>query len=227
MMTTPRWTLSQAATALGVSERTIRNYLARGFLTRHTERGRRWVDPVEVEALRETEASGRLSHKDLAPLLTRLARLERTVETLVRLMDGSLTPLGLTPEAAATLRQHALDQLAAGSWSREVIQQWVPIFLHMDDRDLAVLRGLGDSQPYARFLDLCSRMQTCVAGMRGYATSLELQELGRELARGRQCLKEAALLDIHTHAAPSDLRAPDPLRVTDRMLSRLRGEKLV
>ena len=194
-------TYAEAARSLGITERSIRTYVRRGFLSTKAMSNARgkFIPAGEVEELRrsrtESNGSGPVSRQEILLMASRLRRLEFSVQTLLKLLDANTVPLSITPEYGKELHAACCAQMRLAKWELEEIAPWVDIFLRMDEHDFSVLStATGDARPWVPFLRLCNAMSEEVAGQRDYASSVPLQETHRSLAEGRRRLRASAML---------------------------------
>jgi len=206
-------TYSEAAKHLGITERSVRTYVRKGFLSAKTisnARGK-FIPAGEVEELRrlrtENNGAGPVSRQEILLMTARLRRLEFSVQTLLKLLDANTVPLSITTEYGKDLHTACCAQLRLSKWKLEEVEPWVDVFLRIDENDFAVIAAAtGDSRPWAPLLRLCVAMSESVVGLAEYAVSLPLQDAHRSLAEGRRRLRAAAVtyeglrghVDIHS-----------------------------
>jgi hypothetical protein len=225
-MSTDRMTYATAAKHLGITERSVRNYVRRGFLQAKSISGMRgkFLSPTEVEELRvlrmEQEGAGPVSRQEVLLLTSKVRRLEYSMSTVLRLLDAKDAPLGMTPSYAKELHAACVTQLSRTGWAVEEINPWVEIFLRIDEEDLTVVaKSTEDSKPWVALLRLCLAMSTSVVSEETYQTSLALQDVHRSLAEGRRRLRAAAVIfegsKGHATEVSTLLSQETPLSVVD------------
>lgn len=198
------YTIEDAAQHLGVTTKTVRNSIRTGHLTViKKERDRRkYLDPAEVEELRVARAEGNrvvVGREEFASLRGQVRRLQSTVEVLLRVLDVKDNPLHVTREYGENLYVLCLEQVRAGAWTEAEIAPWVEIFLRLSEEDLQVIAEVtGDRKPWVPFLRLVTAMSAWVVGNKGYAASLELQSLHKQLAESRRRLRTSAVIFAET-----------------------------
>lgn len=200
-MSTDLMTYAAAAKHLGITERSVRNYVRRGFLQAKGISGTRgkFLSPAEVEELRvlrtEQSGTGPVSRQEILLLSSKVKRLEYGLATVLRLLDAKDLPLGMTPAYAKELHAACLLQLGRSGWSAEEIAPWTEVFLRTDEDDLETLvSATGDHKPWVVLLRVCQTMTTDVVNNGSYSTSLGLQDMHRALAEGRRRLRASALV---------------------------------
>src|SRR3972149_1720817 len=114
-------TIEEAATFLGVTGRTVNNYLSRGLLSYRRVAGdrRRYLDAAELGELKSAEGTGLrapITRAEFLEMRSRLRKLESHMETVLRVLDARAEPLGLDPARAAELHDACAARLAGGGW---------------------------------------------------------------------------------------------------------------
>lgn len=200
-MSTDLMTYAAAAKHLGITERSVRNYVRRGFLQTKSISGTRgkFLSPSEVEELRvlktEHAAAGPVSRQEILLLVSKVKRLEYGMATVLRLLDAKDAPLCITPEYAQELHAASLLQLNRAGWSVEELEPWTEIFLRIDEDDLeTIASATKDHKPWVLLLKVCQTMTTDVVNNNTYASSLGLQDVHRALAEGRRRMRAASLV---------------------------------
>jgi hypothetical protein len=199
-MATTVLTYKEAANHVGLTERSIRNYIRRGFLTPQRIAGSRQkfllaADVEELRSLRAEQAGKPVSRQEILLLTARVAKLEYTLQTVLTLLDAKTIPLGITSEYAQQLHQAATDQLRLTAWSPEEIVPWVDIFLRIDENDFIIMREvIRNGTPWVPFIRLCTAMSESVVRAGAYASSLQLQDIHRQLAEARRRLRAAIVV---------------------------------
>ena len=235
-MRTKGITLQEAATVLGVTDRTVRNYLKQGFLLSTKKRGdrRTWLDPLEVEDFRrdkeESKSRTIFSKQDLVKLQGEMRRLRSELDVVLRILDTKSDPLRMTEEYAGNLFEVCVAQLRLHSWDLADIQPWTEVFFRLDEEDLQTLSlATSEKRPWKPFLQLCVAMTVFVSAQSDYETSLELQAMHRQLAEGRRRLRVASLIYSEMYTGmDADLArygfAEAPASVQDSLRSILTGK---
>ena len=189
-----------AAKHLGVSDRTVRKFIADGFLSTRKVTGsrRKWLVPMEVEELRKDRIDfregSRLTRKEFMRARARITKLEGQMQVVLRMLDAKSDPLGMGLSYAKDLHRACLGQLQLASWDPAEIQNWVQVFLRISEEDFKTLReATEDPKPWVPYLRLCMAMTASLVGNDRYSTSLEMLDLHRELAEGRRRLRVSAV----------------------------------
>lgn len=200
-MATEFLTYSESAKYLGVSERSVRTYVRKGFLTSKAASGVRGkcIPASEVEELRrlrtESNGTGPVSRQEILLMTAKIRRLEFSVQTLMRLLDASTAPLSITPEYGKELHTACCAQLRLSKWTLEEVSPWVDVFLRVDEDDFSVISAAtGDMRPWVPFLRLCTAMSESAVAQPEYTSSLALQDVHRSLAEGRRRIRAAAII---------------------------------
>lgn len=192
-------TIPEAARYLGVTDRTIRNYIRQGLLSTSRIAGKRekYLRAEEIEELRVSLTEGKhlIPRREISALSARVRRLEAQLEVVLRVLDARVEPLKITPAYAKDLIAACKTKLMQAGWTQAEIQPWTEIFLRVDEDDLDILAA-DCEKPWALFLRLCAAMTAYVVADAAYETSLELQSLHRTLVEGRRRLRIAALLHV-------------------------------
>lgn len=215
-MSTDLLTYAEAGRHIGITERSIRNYVRRGFLSAKTKPGSRskYVSAAEVEELRtlKSEQAGRpVSRQEILLLSAKLSKLEYVVQTLLTLLDAKTVPLGISEEYGKQLLLAATEQLRRTNWEVEEIAPWLEVFLRIDEEDFSVLRRCTESQtPWVPFIRLCVSMTESVVATPAYSTSLSLQNTHRQLAEARRRLRASAIIFEGQHNPHAALLADIP-----------------
>lgn len=228
--------LKDAAAHLGVSERTVREYCKKGFLTFFRKRGdrRHWLLPLEVEEFRrdrdEAEGKSLITKKAFLEMRAEVRRLRAELDVVLRILDAKANPLRMGPTYAAELFSVCTSQLQSSSWSLAEMEPWVEIFLRVDEEDFrTVAEAVESRRPWKPFLQLCSAMAVAAVTHPSYETSLELQSIHRQLAEGRRRLRVASLIYSEMYASiDADLERYTkgiPGSVTDSLEKILKGKK--
>ena len=184
--------IPDAARLLGVTDRTIRNYIKKGLLSSQRISRSPLLDPVEVEELRLDLQSGSptLTKKEFLLLRSKVRRLESNMEVVLRILDTRSQPLGLTKEYSESIYMLAVEHLKKGQWSVEEISPWVEIFERIDEEDFGTMaEATGDRKAWIVFLRLNVAMSAYLLKRPEYSSSLEMQTLHRTLNEGRRRMR--------------------------------------
>lgn len=212
-MSTTILTYKEAANHVGLTERSIRNYVRRGFLTPQRVSGSRQkfllaADVEELRTLRQEQAGKPVSRQEILLLNSRVAKLEYALQTVLTLLDAKTVPLGITAEYGEQLYRAAIDQLKLTAWSVDEILPWVDIFLRIDEHDFIVIRDATKvAVPWTPFIRLCVGMAESVVRAKNYETSLVAQDCHRQLAESRRRLRAAIVVYDGLHNGTSGLPA--------------------
>ena len=231
-------TIQEAANHLDVCEKTVRNYLSRGYLggTRQVGSNRIWLAPEEVESFRREKSESRtrsiVSREEMMKVNSRLRRLESRVETLLHVVDAKHEALGISASYAKTLHAACVEQLQITGWASSLMDPWIHIFMHIDEEDFQTMsEAVADSRPWLPFLRLCTSMSVYVAQHTDYVTSLELQAQHKLLTESRRRLRVSMLCHAELYGTVSDpqvrrmLSLGVPNTLLDSVERRIRGLK--
>jgi excisionase family DNA binding protein len=219
-MSTDLLTIEEAAKHLGVSDRTVRKFIADGYLSTKRDTGsrRKWLLPAEVEELRKDRIDfregARLTRKEFMKLRARLQRLEGHMEVVLRMLDSKSEPLRMDRAYAKSLHEACLGQLQRAKWDESELSSWSQIFLRVTEEDFKSLRdATEDPKPWVPFLRLCLAMTASVVANDRYATSMDLQGVHRELAEARRRMRVSAMCyaDLYDGTLDSSLRRLEPV----------------
>lgn len=193
---------AEAASFLGVTERTVRNYIKKGLLSKHKISGKTGIPSEEVVSLSEDMNSSMpvVSRSEIVRLRAKVRRLESHMEAVLSILDAKDSPLALSQAYAKDLYEFCQGHLKRGSWDPAEIGPWVEIFDRISEDDLLTLqKASSDPHPWRPFLKLCVAMMSFVVGLPEYSTSLEMQTLHRKLASSRRRLRVSSFIygEIH------------------------------
>lgn len=190
----------EAAEHLGVTYRTIVNYLKKGVLRKvKVEKGKRVHIPMEdVEALAVDMGNNfpPLNKKTLFRLLAQVQRLERDVLVLKRMNAIVDAPLRPAPREAMGLYDAAVAALKAGAWRTEEVATWADLFDRMDEIFFDSLKAQSIEEPWRPFYDLCLAQMHQVSSTETFERDLDLQHLHKRLAEGAKLLRRIILVWI-------------------------------
>ena len=189
--------IPDAARLLGVTDRTIRNYIKKGLLSSNRVKRSKLLDPVEVEELRiDLQSSSQvLSRNDVIALKAKVRRLESHMEVVLRILDAKSSPLEISSAYGKELHSLASLHVRKGSWSVAEIKPWVEIFERIDENDFQTIAdSVSDPRAWLVFLKLNVSMSSFIVTCAEYETSLELQTLHRLLSESRRRLRVSAFI---------------------------------
>lgn len=220
----------EAARHLGVSARTVRNYVRSGLLTARSNGRRKFLPANEVESLRtELQTIGQpLRRSEVIELRARLLRVEAHVDVLLRILDARMEPLRMGAAYGKELYEAAVGQLRRAKWDLSEIVPWLEVFLRVDEEDFETIsKATDDPRPWKTLLRLCLAMSAAIVATPEYSTSLEHQSAHRQLAEGRRRLRIAALCHLELHGSTDQdvrthLLSDVPLTVRDTIERALR-----
>lgn len=226
--------LDEAARRLGISTRTLREYVKSGYLSIVKQGNHKRLDPLEVEEFRKARqetGKGIVARKEVLELRARLRRLETDMAAVLRVLDTRDAPLRMGAGYAQELHAACAQQLALGTWKPVEIEPWIEIFLRVDEDDFqAISEATSDRKPWKAFMSLCVAMSAAVVGYPDYTTSLELQGIHRRLAEGRRRMRVAALCHAEMHGSlDTDVRrlvlSDMPVSVSDTLSAVLQRKR--
>lgn len=190
-------TLQDAARFLSVTDRTVRNYIKKGLLSKETKGRRVYLLPEEVQSLKEDmdSAAPVVSRQELIRLRSKVRRLESHMEVVLRILDAKDAALGLSPSYSKELYSFAIEHTKRGSWETAEISPWIEIFDRLSEDDFTVMAAqTQDVHPWRVFLQLCTMMMGFVVTRPDYATSLDLQGVHKTLSSSRRKLRISAFI---------------------------------
>lgn len=186
------YTFAEASKLLGRSERTVHKYVKSGVLRSRREKGRVFLFAEDVEQLQKDLEIDRLplNRQSFLQLLARVQRLEMDMTVLRRMHDIQGDPLRVPGEVAVDLYRSAELELKNGKWFPDTIKNWSLLFDRVDEVFLTQLsKSLDQPAPWDVFYKLCLGMMDAVSSAPEFRTSLELQELHKQLDQGRRVIR--------------------------------------
>jgi DNA-binding transcriptional MerR regulator len=229
-------TVEAAARHLGVTQRSVRKYIAQGLLSTTTATGsrRKWLAPLEVEELRKDRIQGSArtpaarSH-ELLELRSAVRRLRSEMEVVLRVLDMHEEPLRLSADTARAIYGAAVADLSKTGWTHAELAQWADLLIQINEEDLSVVSSaVSEPRPWSIFLRLCVALIVYVYEHPSYKTDLDLQMMHRRLTEGRRRLRVAALCydDMYNTSPDRELKRAalldSPASLRETMLSRAR-----
>lgn len=202
-------TSEQAAAHLGVSVRTVYNYIRQGLLAKVRDGRRTMLRPLEVEELRidldEKNISGQKLRSEVVRQRAEIRRMRAELDVVLRILDTRSEPLKLRGGHALGVYQAALSRLQQATWAVGDIAPWVRVFLRISEEDFREMQlASEDPRPWVPFLRLVHRMIGCVVKSPAYSTSMDLQQIHRELAECRRRVRISAMCFMDTYAYDMD-----------------------
>ena len=149
--------IPKAAEALGVSDRQIYKYIAKGQLTALQEGKKRSVNRKDVKALIDAKKKGvprAVNALSVLRMDAEIQILKKQVETLMRLLDVRYEPLELDKEDLTNLFDMAAHHLKT-PWSPHEETMWCDIFVRMRLEDM---EKIDHPDPWRPFLSLVKVM---------------------------------------------------------------------
>lgn len=219
-------TIAEAARVLGLSERTIRNYISSGQLSSSRVGRTRYLDPEEVHELKTEGMLDRPKLAEIRTLRARVRRLEAEMAVVRRVLDLRNARLGMDVEYAKALVGHLRDQLGrpAGSYTLREMESWADIFARADEQDLKIFEEAGFESAWIELLRLSSRMISEVVALEDYSNSLAAQEVHKLLADARRRLRISCFIYRELKGAlPPELR--EGATVKEELFQQLKFEK--
>lgn len=151
----------EAASLLGVADRTIRVYVRKGMLRTQREGMEVLVhrdDVAELKKIQVEPISVVINKYRLAQLFSRVAVLESNVATLMRLMNLRRSPLSLTGPELLALHKVAESYCCEG-WPPHAEEMWADLFARFSHTEFELLEKVTDGpHGWVPFYRLCSTM---------------------------------------------------------------------
>lgn len=205
------YTVAEAALILKKDERTIRDYVKKGYL-RGERAGRSFS--VNEEDVKSMAASGEVpefNKTSFMALMARVRSLEEKMSVVQRAMEIRDDPIRPSPEECAGLVSQATKASDYTSWDRKEIQMWSHLFDRMDEVALdAIAKEALSARPWESFYSLCIKMMDYVSTMSKEDWDPEWALLHKQLDEGRKKLRGTILMWIemtHGYAARSLISA--------------------
>ena len=196
-------TIDEAARYLGVTTRTISNYIAQGIISYHKKQGsnRKYLSTEDIQDLLEAKNEATFSIKKFKELQARVKKLEANVEVLMRILDTKQIPLGLSASESEELYNAAVDSNNS-VLTEQHIEAWLPILMRLDENDLKNIEDTTKvKDPWSPFISLCLALIVYTTSNKNYQVSLPLQSYHRELVEARRRLRLSALIYIESRGA--------------------------
>lgn len=148
----------EAATFLGVTERTITNYINRGYLNPDRVTGE--INEVELKQFsRIIDTPIPLNKLSFSKLLMKVERQERELGVIKRILDIYDEPLALTDSALMSLYNMA-DIAKKDMWPEGWEVYWADYLNRLDDDVFMRIEQLTkDQHPWIKFYNLCKALQ--------------------------------------------------------------------
>lgn len=190
-----------AAARLGVSTRSINNYVNRGFIRRGVLENTPVFSKEDVEQMYLDRGVGlpAMNRKNFIAMMHRVQKLEMQVETLTRIWDVQHLPLRPTAEVAKQMLV-MVGVLLGSKPDLAMAKSWAKLFETMDETTFDLIgRYCVTDQTWQPFFQLCLKLDEYVSSLPKFPTDLELQQLGQQLGVGRKKLRSSALVWMELH----------------------------
>lgn len=182
------YSFQEAASRLGVSKRSIHNYVKRGYIRKANHEGNIVLIKEDVEQLAADTGVGlpAFNQKNFFLLLRRVEKLEQDMLVARRRLDIELDPLRPNQQESALLMKEAEASLLRGNWVDEEIKQWVHVFERLDETALENIKAhTGSMNPFVPFFKLAMAFMAFIAKDDGFNISIEKQLLHKEVDTAR------------------------------------------
>jgi predicted DNA-binding protein (UPF0251 family) len=189
----------EAATRLGVSKRSIHNYLKKGLLRRSVQDGEVLLHKDEVEQLAVEMGADfpALNRKSFFQLMSRLQKMEERMTVVMRMLDIRDNPLRPNINEARALYAAAKESLERGNWPRAEMKTWAGVFDRFDEVALErIQEAVNETNPWAPFFKLVVGMQDFLAKEGGAKPDLSTQTLQQLLDEGRKKIRATVVMWI-------------------------------
>lgn len=199
-------TRDEVAALVGVTTRTVYNWIRQGLLTPINDEGEPLFERAQVLRLEEArKESGGLDTKHaLVNLRYRVERLENDMRVVRAILDLRRAPLRPDMEATQSLAEAALAVvMKKRDLTLDDIELWARTLSQIDDTTLDVMEehtqtsGLWDL-----FYRLCTHLERTLSSMDQFDTSLSLQKLHAQVDYSRCRLRESVLIHLARRGAP-------------------------
>jgi hypothetical protein len=195
-----------AARRLGVTVRSLRNYVTRGLLRREVENGKPIYPAEDVDqlALDMGRDHPPMNRANFCRLMSRLERLERDMSVVRKMLDLRTEPLRPPPsDCQGLLTAARMLLMSSAPWKADEMLGWADIFGSMDEEALKmVAEASGDPSSWETFFRLNLAMLRQVTSTEGFKANLELQTLFMRLDAGRKQLRGAVLMLLELGGTP-------------------------
>lgn len=148
----------EAADFLGVTERTINNYINRGYL--NPDRVTNQINEVELKQFKRIiDTPIPLNKLSFSKLLMKVEKQERELGVIKRILDIYDEPLAITDSALVSLYNMA-DIAKKDQWPEGWELYWADYLNRIDDDMFMRLEQLTkDQHPWIKFYTLCKALQ--------------------------------------------------------------------
>ena len=157
-------TIADTAKELGVTERTVRNYIRHGYLsTVRTKKNTQLVSRKDLRKMIEAKKGKRYNHgatiNRVNLLEAEYAILRKQMNVLLRMNDmwDETESLNMKPRELAALHEQAYE-LLKNTWSPADEEYWVEFFIRLKMHDLDAMSELVEEHPWRPFYALCQAM---------------------------------------------------------------------
>lgn len=142
-------TKKEAANFLNVTERTITNYICKGYLTKE-------LREEDVKQLKlSLNSSIPFNKVSFMNLLLKVEKQEKELEVIKRILNIYSEPLNLNDQTLIAIYNMA-DIKKIESWPEDWAIQWVDFISRLSDKELSRLEQLAhDPHPWIKFYNLC------------------------------------------------------------------------
>jgi excisionase family DNA binding protein len=230
----------QAAQFLGVSVRTIENYVAQGRLSK-VRNGRRVVIlKTELEELRldrQSVSGSVLNRASVVELRRDVARLKAQVALLLDMHEEANTPLALSPleggQVYAFAQQTVEDLLVALPGEEKMVESlrhWADLLPRIDEAAMDSIRlSSGNVSAPALLLRVAVTGRGWLASNHAFSQNLELQRLHRRLDFCSRHVRSVLVSYIETYSGTTVSKLLEQLAgpeasMRDDILSRIRAK---
>lgn len=189
------YTYEEAANRLGKSRRSVFNYVKRGYLKNYIREGQVVVRKEDVEQLAVELGSDlpAMNRHTFFQMQSRLQKLENEMTTVKHILEIRDEPLRPSDSEAIAISAAAKTYLAAGNWTAEHVDQWLPLFEKMDESFLEkLISATQEPKAWVPIFHLCLRMLELA--LKNSPTSLEWQARAKRLDEGRRKLRGTVIM---------------------------------
>jgi hypothetical protein len=191
------YTIPETANRLGCCQKSVRNYIKKGFLSiqrsnRVTLVLKEDVDQLAIDQGRDAPAMNR---ENWFRLNARMEKAEHELFTIKHILEIRSEPLRISPLECKQLYQLSIEYLTKNPWTPEALELWAGYFEKMDDvflQDLAMANQ--NQQAWQPFFKLCLAMRRQVEEGLAQKPTIPLQALFMKLDEGRKKLRGTVLM---------------------------------
>jgi len=194
------YSITEAASRLGRSKRSVYDYVKKGFLREEVQDGKRVVDREDVEQLAadKLQQSPVVNRKTLFTLTNRVEKLENEMRAALGALELRDVVIRPQPPEAIEYYKTATESLSRKDlWTLEEIEGWANLFATFDELTLETFTlAVQDNKAWVPFYQLCLGMLGFVTKKNTAKPELPWVQAQERLELGRVKLRSAIILLI-------------------------------